>query len=253
MWPFAFWGFCECAEVDRRYVKQCKDSFSLMRYYNVLWFDISCISYTNSELRTFVHNWSSNTCKCNKHVQNTADVHFDRNDTFTVWTRMHSSMHTSCSFTICQSLLPVGVSAPEGGVSAPRGRCLLLGGCVWSRGCLLLRGRGCVSAAGGCLLWGVSAAGGCLLPVSVCSREGVCSSGGLLLGGVCSWGVSVPGGCLLLGGCLLPGGVCSQGCLLWGVSAPGGVCSWGICSQGGVVSQHALRQTAPCEQNDRQV
>ena len=49
--------------------------------------------------------------------------------------------------------------------------------------------------------------------------------------------------------------------MLWarGVSAQGGVCSWGggVCSRGGVcllwgggvVSQHALRQTPPCEQN----
>ena len=42
-------------------------------------------------------------------------------------------------------------------------------------------------------------------------------------GGVCSWGVSAPGGCLL-----------------WGVSAPGG-----CLLLGGVVSQHALRQTPP--------
>ena len=44
-------------------------------------------------------------------------------------------------------------------------------------------------------------------------------------GGVCSWGVSAPRGmCLLLGG---------------GVSALGGS------ALGGVVSQHALRQTPP--------
>ena len=66
--------------------------------------------------------------------------------------------------------------------------------------------------------------------------------GCLLPGGVCSRGVSAPGG------------VCSGGCLLWGVSgqgvsAPGGVSA----PRGGDVSQHALRQTPSCEQNDRQV
>ena len=70
------------------------------------------------------------------------------------------------------------------------------------------------------------------------------------------------GGCLLRGvsapwGCLLQGGVCSGGCVCsGGVSALGGVCSGGVCSGGGcwgVVSQHALRQTRPCEQNDKQV
>ena len=47
--------------------------------------------------------------------------------------------------------------------------------------------------------------------------------GCLFLGGVCSWGVSAPRGCLLLGG---------------------------VCP--GSVSQYALRQTPPCEQNDSQ-
>ena len=49
---------------------------------------------------------------------------------------------------------------------------------------------------------------------------------------------SGPGG----GGCL-PRGVCPGGCV------PGGVCLW---SKGGV-SQHALGQTLPCEQNHRHV
>ena len=43
---------------------------------------------------------------------------------------------------------------------------------------------------------------------------------------------------------------------LGGVSAPAGgcVCSGGVCSRGGgMASQHALRQTPPHEQNDRQV
>ena len=48
-------------------------------------------------------------------------------------------------------------------------------------------------------------------------------------------GVSGPGGCPLWGGLVL------GGC----VSAPRGVCSGGLWSLGGVVSQHALRQTRP--------
>ena len=56
-------------------------------------------------------------------------------------------------------------------------------------------------------------------------------------GGVCFWGVPDPGGST------------SGGCLLWGVSAPRGMSApGGVCS-GGVVSQHALKQTPP-EQND---
>ena len=79
-----------------------------------------------------------------------------------------------------------------------------------------------MSAAGGCLLGGVSAAGGCLLWGSVCSQGGSAARGVSAAGwGVCSGG-SALGGCLLLvGGCLLQEGV------------------------GGVVSQHALRQTPP--------
>ena len=45
--------------------------------------------------------------------------------------------------------------------------------------------------------------------------------------GVCS------GGCLLHGGCFC----CGAGGLLWG----------GVCSQGGLLSQHALRQTPPVD------
>ena len=67
---------------------------------------------------------------------------------------------------------------------------------------------------------------GCLVLRGVSARGGVWSLGCLLLGGVWSWGVSAPkGGCLLLGG-------------------GGGLLR-------GVVSQHALRQTPPCEQNHR--
>ena len=104
----------------------------------------------------------------------------------------------------------------------PYARACFLGG-----GCLLLCG---VSASWGCLLLaGVSGPGG------VCS-QGVCFGGCLLLGGVCFFGgvcflgVSASGGVSFLGECLLLGGVCFWG---WG-SAPGGV-----------VSQHALRQTPP--------
>ena len=79
-------------------------------------------------------------------------------------TRMHSSrMHTGCSLTICQSLLPGGVSAPRG--SAPGGVSGPGGGGVWSWGCLL---QG-VSGLGGCLLWGVCSWG--------VSALGVCSGG----------------------------------------------------------------------------
>ena len=47
------------------------------------------------------------------------------------------------------------------------------------------------------------------------------------LGGCLLWGVSAPGGVSALGGCLLRGGLVPEG--VWG----------------GVVSQHALRQTPP--------
>ena len=92
-----------------------------------------------------------------------------------------------------------------------------------------------MSAPGGCLLWG-------------CLFWGVSAHGGICLGGVCSQQVVSA-----------VGGSAPRGCLLWGVSAPrGGVCLWGVvcswgvsalgdvCSTGGV-SQHALRQTPPCE------
>ena len=82
---------------------------------------------------------------------------------------------------------------------------LLLGGSVSS-------GGGGVCSGGGCLLRGVSAPEG----------EGVSARGGY-----------APGGCLFRG--VFAAGA---GCLLWGVSARGG-CLLG----GGVVSQHALRQT----------
>ena len=161
-------------------------------------------------------------------------------------------MRTGRSLTVCRSLLPGGgllwgVSIPGGvyswggwgkGVSAPGGMCLLPGGGVCS-------GEGCVCS------WGGGGGGVCSLRVCVCSWGG----------GICSRGVSAPRGVFAPRGCLLPGGICS-----WGVSAPGGarvgVCllAGGVSALGGVclllrgvVSQHALRQTPPCEQNDKQV
>ena len=127
---------------------------------------------------------------------------------------MHSSrMRTGRSLTVCQSLLPGGMSVLGG---------LLLGG-----GCLIpdVSVLGGESAPGGrwCLFWWVPAPGGCLLP------WGVYSWGGCLLPGRCLLqGGSAPGGCLLRG-VLLPGRCLIQGeCLLWGVSAPRGVYSWGV-------------------------
>ena len=104
-----------------------------------------------------------------------------------------------------------------GGVSAPGGICSR-GGVLW-RGCLVLRGGVCSCwgvCSGGCLHWGVSALGG------VWSWEG----GGC----VYSRGVSALGG-------LLWEGVCSRG--LFG---PG---ERGLLQGGGLISQHALRQTPP--------
>ena len=111
------------------------------------------------------------------------------------------------------------------------------------------------------------------------SRIRTVRSSGRISGG---GGLSAPGGwgrCLIQGvGCLLRGGMSAPrgvsapgGCLVWGVSGLGGVCPWGdVCSRGvsaprgvsalgevsapggGVVSQHALRQTPPppCGQTD---
>ena len=68
-------------------------------------------------------------------------------------------------------------------------------------------------------------------------------------GGVPSWsqGGGIPA-CTEVWGCLVPGG-----CLVWGVPGLGGAWSGGACLVpgvaclvlGGVVSQHALRQTPP--------
>ena len=93
---------------------------------------------------------------------------------------------------------------------------------------------------GGTWSWGLYLVlGGVLSPKGVYLVLGVY----LVPGGVLSpKGVSGPGGCLVPGGVWSLGGVCS-----WRVSAPGGS------AQGGVVSHHALRQTPPREQNDKQV
>ena len=65
------------------------------------------------------------------------------------------------------------------------------------------------------------------------------NSSHLLPGGVPAPGGLVPGGCLL------------RGCLLGGVPAPGDcLLGGGGACLGGMVSQIALRQTSPCEQND---
>ena len=86
------------------------------------------------------------------------------------------------------------------------------------------------------------------------SGEGLC----LLPGGrgCLLSGLSAPGGvCLLRGAGSAPRGRC----LLRGVSTPGGsVCSGGACSGGcllwgGMVSQHALRQTSPRVDRNRPV
>ena len=67
----------------------------------------------------------------------------------------------------------------------------------------------------------------------------------------------VPGGCLVPGevsapggGCLAKGGVCSWGCLVQGQCLLQGVPASG---PRGCVSQHAMGQTPPCEQNHRHV
>ena len=62
-------------------------------------------------------------------------------------------------------------------------------------------------------------------------------------------GGSAPGGvCFQGGGSQVRGVPGPGGCLLRGVSAPGEVPGLG-----GLVSQHALRQKPPCEQNDKEV
>ena len=60
-----------------------------------------------------------------------------------------------------------------------------------------------------------------------------------------SRGVPGPGEVPALRGCLLWGGAWS-----WGVPAPEGGCLLWVGGVGGLLSQHALRQTPSCEQND---
>ena len=72
--------------------------------------------------------------------------------------------------------------------------------------------------------------------------------GGCLAGGVCharGEGVSLPGGVSLRGGSALQGG---------GVLCRGGLpCQVGLLAREGVVSQHVMGQTPPCEQNHRRL
>ena len=93
----------------------------------------------------------------------------------------------------------------------------------------------------------------------VCPRwGGACSGGGVPGPGGCAWSRgSAPGGGAGPRGVLGPGGSTPGGCLVLGVPALGGVClvlggvcsrggawSWeGVPGPGGLVSQHALRQT----------
>ena len=81
---------------------------------------------------------------------------------------------------------------------------------------------GCVTSATVAVCWGWGGA---------CSQEE----------GVWSRGVPAPRGCVCSWGVPAPGGVCSQGgvCFRGGHLVPGGS------GPGGVVSQHALRQTPP--------
>ena len=118
------------------------------------------------------------------------------------------------------------------GVSLAGGASFLVGG-----GGLLPGGSHCQ----GDLLAGGSPSRGVLLPGRGFSFWGVPPS----------WGASFWGaGGLLPGGILLPGVVPPS----WGASFWGGLFPGGFPCQGAVVlSQHALRQTPPCEQNDKQV
>ena len=132
-----------------------------------------------------------------------------------------------------------GVPGPGGrGIPGP-------GGCTWSWGVyLVLVPGGCTWSWGAYLVPGGSGPGGMPGPGEVSGLGGIPGPGG------CTWsqgGVPGPGGCLVWG-VSGPGGLVQGVCVWsWGVSGPGGV--WlpgdGVCSQGGVVCQHALRQTPP--------
>ena len=65
-------------------------------------------------------------------------------------------------------------------------------------------------------------------------------------------GVSAPGRCLLRGGVCFSGGMSAPGMSAPGGCLLGGVSDLGGSALGGVVSQYALSQTPPCEQNDKQ-
>ena len=77
---------------------------------------------------------------------------------------------------------------------------------------------------------------GSLLPGGVSSGGGS-HLGGLIPGGLWFGGVSAPRGVSALGG------VCSREVSAWGMSAP----------RGGVISQHALRQTPPPSKTESQM
>ena len=138
-------------------------------------------------------------------------------------TRLHSSrMRTARALTIW------GVPGPGGGGA-------------WSR-------------ERGCLVWGEGVPGpGEGVPGP---GEGVPGLGVPGLGGALSGCVPGPGVCAWSGGCTWSDGVPGLGCvcLVWGGAWSRGVCLvWGAGLGGVVVSQHALRQTIPREQNDKQV
>ena len=84
---------------------------------------------------------------------------------------------------------------------------------------------GCVPSAA------AAVSGGCVLPVEGCTSGGCASQGVYFPGGVLARGCTSQGVCF-------PGGVLPRGCASWGEVLPG-KCASG----GGVVSQHALRQT----------
>ena len=89
-------------------------------------------------------------------------------------------------------------------------------------------------------------------PGGVCSGGCLVHQGCLVPGGAWSWGCLVQGRRSAPGGSAL-GGICSRGrgCFLRGCLVPGGSAPRAVCSRGsalgggGVVSQHALRQTPP--------
>ena len=94
-----------------------------------------------------------------------------------------------------------------------------------------------VSVHRGVWSWGGACSRGwCLLPGGSGPKGGVPDLGGCLLWGLRSRGVPPPGVCGL-------GVACSLGGWSQGVPALGGRCGLGGACSGGMVSQHALRQT----------